>query len=109
MRRALAEPHKLVLAVRMAACVQAEAGSLDAAEWQRLLHGSPDVTGQLGTAEMAPPAGLPHAAWAQIQGLESLPSFQVLVLQQVPAIQDSFNVTVTDRLQWHASTGQRSC
>lgn len=82
MRRALAEPHKLVLAMHIAACVQAEAGRLNAAEWEHLLSSSPDLPATSKQSEAAadsPLGGLPQSAWEQIKGLECLSGFQVHV------------------------------
>lgn len=78
--RALAEPYKLLLAMRMAACVQAEAGCLDGAEWQYLLTSSPELIPQPEPSNVASGSllgGLPESAWAQIKGLERLAYFQV--------------------------------
>lgn len=78
-RRALTEPHKLVLALHMAACVQAELGCLDGALWQRLLsssHGTSEAAEGVAAAPDAAADG-PHGVTStDFLGLCHLPGFQ---------------------------------
>ena len=80
LRRALAEPHKLLLAMQLVACLEAEAGHWSAQEWQLLLRGSQaQSAGQealLGVGCLAATAQS-TAAWEGLKLLEDLPAFQV--------------------------------
>ena len=67
-----------MLAMQLAACLQAEAGQLDEQTWHLLLHGcQAESAGQQALQGAACLAACSEAAWDGFKVLEDLAAFQV--------------------------------